>query len=157
MDQLIPYDVIFFPTDGRPPSVVKLMTSPTHYGHNPGPRMPHPEAHMDFIAEATGHGAKPWTYLIVDALEGMNQKFTHPYIIFYPTISRDGMPFPINKCVRDIQGRRYSEQFAWRGNILIGKYSQHGQPFTSLMDASMADFPILKNFIMSRRSLRLQC
>ncbi|KAJ7106083.1 hypothetical protein C8R43DRAFT_1092084 [Mycena crocata] len=139
MTQLVPYDVIFFPIDGRPPSIVKLMTSPTHYGPNPGPRVPHPDAHM--IAEVTGHGAKPWTYLIVDALNGMTKKFRHPYIIFHPIIARDGMPFPINKCIR---------------NILIGKYSQHDQPFSSLMDASMADFPILKNSIMTRHSLRLQ-
>lgn len=57
---------------GRPPSVVQLMTryelialsisllnsctSPTQYGNNPGPRMPHPEAHMDFVS--TVHGLR---------------------------------------------------------------------------------------------------
>ncbi|KAF7354946.1 hypothetical protein MSAN_01409600 [Mycena sanguinolenta] len=175
MDQLVPYQAIFFPADGRPPSVVQLMTryetilslsigsdrrhSPTHYGHNPGPRMPHPEAHMDFIAESSGlGGAKPWKYFIVDSLDMMNKKFTHPYIVYYPTVSRDGMPFPINKSIRDIQGPDFQEKYAWRvsqGNIIIGKFRDHDQPFTSMMDASMADFPILKNFIRTRA--RQQC
>ncbi|KAJ7367876.1 hypothetical protein DFH08DRAFT_8077 [Mycena albidolilacea] len=156
MDQLIPYQAIFFPTDGRPPSVVQLMTSPTQYGPNPGPRMPHPEAHMDFIAESSGlGGAKPWKYFIVDSLDMMNKKFTNPYIVYYPAVSRDGMPFPVNKSIRDIQGSDFNERFAWRGNIIIGKFRDHDQPFTSMMDASMADFPILKNFIRTRA--RLQC
>ncbi|KAF8211557.1 hypothetical protein K438DRAFT_1568554 [Mycena galopus ATCC 62051] len=156
MDQLVPFQAIFFPTDGRPPSVVQLMTShglsPTHYGSNPGPRMPHPEAHMDFIAEPSGlGGAKPWKYFIIDSLDGMNKKFSHPYIVYYPTVSRDGMPFPINKSIRDIQGPDFNEKYAWRGNIIIGKFRDHNnQPFASMMDASMADFPILKNFIRTR-------
>ncbi|KAJ7265848.1 hypothetical protein B0H12DRAFT_172826 [Mycena haematopus] len=156
MDQLVPYQAIFFPADGRPPSVVQLMTSPTHYGPHPGPRMPHPEAHMDFIAESSGlGGAKPWKYFIVDSLDMMNKKFAHPYIVYYATISRDGMPFPINKSIRDIQGPDFKEKYAWRGNIIIGKCSSYDQPFTSMMDASMADFPILKNFIRTRA--RHQC
>ncbi|KAJ7047777.1 hypothetical protein C8F04DRAFT_21760 [Mycena alexandri] len=149
MDQLIPFQAIFFPTDGRPPSVVQLMTSPTQYGPHGGPRMPHPEAHMDFIAEATGLG-KPWKYFIVDSLDGMSKKFAHPYIVYYPTVSRDGMPFPINKSIKDIQGADYNEKYAWRGNIIIGKFRDHDRPFESLMDASIADFAILKNFIRTR-------
>lgn len=102
----------------------------------------------------------------------MNKKFTNPYIVYYPAVSRDGMPFPINKSIRDIQGSDFNERFAWRGtipllegiiptstqslgNIIIGKFRDHDQPFTSMMDASMADFPILKNFIRTRA--RLQC
>ncbi|KAJ6567287.1 hypothetical protein DFH09DRAFT_456728 [Mycena vulgaris] len=155
MDQLIPYQAIFFPTDGRPPSVVQLMTSPTQYGPNPGPRMPHPEAHMDFIADSHGlGGAKPWKYLLVEALDGMNRKFTNPYIVYYPTVSRDGMPFPVNKSIQDIQGACFDERVAWRGNVIVAKYRDH--PFTSMMDASMADFPILKNFITSRGSPQIQ-
>ncbi|KAJ7087245.1 hypothetical protein B0H15DRAFT_950131 [Mycena belliarum] len=155
MDQLIPYQAILFPTDGRPPSVVQLMTSPTQFGMNSGPRMPHPEAHMDYIAEANGlGGAKPWKYLLVEALEGMNKKFTNPYIVYYPTVSRDGMPFPINKCIRDLQGSHFDERVAWRGNVIIAKYRDH--PFVSMMDASMADFPILKNFIRGRGSPQIQ-
>ncbi|KAK7061354.1 hypothetical protein R3P38DRAFT_3166333 [Favolaschia claudopus] len=150
MDQLVPYQAIFFPCDGRPPSVVDLMTSPTHYGSNPGPRMPHPEAHMDFIAEASSGSSKPWKYFIVDALDGMSRKFSNPYIVYYATVSRDGMPFPINKSIRDLQGADFNEKYAWRGNIIIGKFRDHDHPFTSMMDASMADFPILKNFIRTR-------
>lgn len=110
---------------------------------------------MDYIAEANGlGGAKPWKYLLVEALEGMNKKFTNPYIVYYPTVSRDGMPFPINKCIRDLQGSHFDERVAWRGNVIIAKYRDH--PFVSMMDASMADFPILKNFIRGRGSPQIQ-
>lgn len=84
---------------------------------------------------------------LVEALDCMNRKFACPYIIFYPVVSRDGMPFPINRAIRDIQGRRFNEDNAWRGNVLVAKY--HDNPFSSLMDASMADFPILKNYLLS--------
>ncbi|KAJ7122852.1 hypothetical protein C8R44DRAFT_156193 [Mycena epipterygia] len=155
MDQLISYSAIFFPSDGRAPSVVQLMTSPTQYGMNAGPRMPHPEAHMDFIAESNGlGGARPWGYILIENLDGMNKKFTNPYIVYYPTVSRDGMPFPVNKSIRDLQGERFDERFAWRGNVIIAKYRDH--PFSSMVDASMADFPILKNFIRSRGSPQIQ-
>ena len=80
----------------------------------------------------------------------MNRKFTNPYIVFYPTVSRDGMPFPTNKCIREIQGRAYKEEISWRGNIVVAKYRD--SPFTSLMDATMADFPILKNFLLTHGS-----
>ncbi|KAJ7499339.1 hypothetical protein FB451DRAFT_1334787 [Mycena latifolia] len=144
MDQLIPYQAILFPTDGRPPSVVQLMTSPTHYGPNPGPRMPHPEAHMDYIAEANGlGGAKPWRNLPT------------PTLSTTPPVSRDGIPFPINKSIRDLQGPFFDERVAWRGNVIVAKYRDH--PFMSMMDASMADFPILKNFIRGRGSPQAQC
>jgi hypothetical protein len=54
---------------------------------------------------------------IVDSLDMMNKKFTYPYIVYYPTVSRDGMPFAINKSIRDIQGRDFNEKYAWRGTI----------------------------------------
>ncbi|KAJ7783416.1 hypothetical protein B0H14DRAFT_3507120 [Mycena olivaceomarginata] len=175
MDQLILTKPFSSPPtallSGRPPSVVQLMTRyrpistsiialnlsrksntirAQHWS-----RMPHPEAHMDFIAESSGlGGAKPWKYFIVDSLDMMNKKFTNPYIVYYPAVSRDGMPFPLTS-IRDIQGSDFNERFAWRGNIIIGKFRDHDQPFTSMMDASMADFPILKNFIRTRA--RLQC
>jgi len=78
----------------------------------------------------------------------MNRKFANPYIIFYPVVSRDGMPFPINKTLRDIQGRAYKEEFAWRGNIVVAKYRGE-TPFSTMIDASMADFPILKNYFLT--------
>ncbi|KAJ8076720.1 hypothetical protein PM082_001143 [Marasmius tenuissimus] len=146
--EMIHFDAILFPSDGRTPTLVELMTSPMAIGHhsqsNPS-RMPHPEVHMDYIAE--GLGPRAWKYQLVEALDGMNRKFANPYIIFYPIISRDGMPFPVNKSIRDIQGRNFVEQAAWRGNIVIAKY--HDNPFTSMMNASMADFPILKNYLMT--------
>lgn len=103
---------------------------------------------MDFIAEGLGHRA--WKYQLVEALDGMNRKFANPYIIFYPTVSRDGIPFSVNKCIREIQGRTFREEDAWRGNIVAAKYRD--SPFSSLMDASMADFPILKNYLMTHGS-----
>jgi len=77
----------------------------------------------------------------------MNRKFANPYIIFYPAVSRDGMPFPINKSIREIQGQAFKEEYAWRGNIVIAKYCD--SPFSSMIDASMADFPILKNYLLT--------
>ncbi|KAI0309631.1 hypothetical protein OF83DRAFT_1029353, partial [Amylostereum chailletii] len=106
-------------------------------------RIPHPEIHMEYIAKDVG--AQAWNYQLVEALEGMNKKFTHPYILFFPVISRDGMPFPLNTILREIQGKLYKPEFAWMGNIVISKYYDHR--FTQMMDASMADFPILKNYL----------
>ncbi|RDB20547.1 hypothetical protein Hypma_012454 [Hypsizygus marmoreus] len=155
MDQLNSYEALLFPSDGRPPSLVQLMTSPmssTHHGsYTTSPsRMPHPEVHMDYVAE--GLGSRAWKYHLVEALDGMNRKFANPYIIFYPTVSRDGMPFPVNKCIRDIQSRAFKEESAWRGNIVIAKYRDN--PFSSMIDASMADFPILKNYLLTHGAPR---
>jgi hypothetical protein len=77
----------------------------------------------------------------------MNRKFANPYIVFYPIVSRDGMPFPFNKAIREIQGRAFREEFAWRGDIIVAKYRD--SPFSSMMDASMADFPLLKNYLLT--------
>lgn len=105
--------------------------------------MPHPEIHMDYIAE--GLASRSWQFQVVEALEGMTRKFTAPYIMFWPTVSRDGMPFPINKCIREIQGHNDNEAKAWRGNIVVAKYRD--VDYTEMMDASMADFPIVKNYL----------
>ncbi|KAL4264197.1 hypothetical protein AB1N83_004563 [Pleurotus pulmonarius] len=154
MDQMSTFEAILFPSDGRPPHMVSLMTSPmtmpahhASYTCNPS-RMPHPEVYMDYIAE--GLGPRAWKYQLVEALDGMNRKFAYPYIIFYPTVSRDGMLFPINKSVREIQGPAFKEEVAWRGNIIVAKYRDN--PFSSMIDASMADFPILKNYLMTHGS-----
>jgi hypothetical protein len=85
----------------------------------------------------------------------MNKKFANPYIIYYPVVSRDGMPFPVNRTVRDIQeevnkGRRLREDQLWRGNLVAAKFAD--DRFTQMMDASMADFPILKNFLGTHAS-----
>ena len=81
----------------------------------------------------------------------MNRKFTRPYIIFYPTVACDGLPFPINESLRDIQGVRFKEESAWRGDIVVAKY-QGMSPFSSMVNASIADFPILKNYFMNHGS-----
>ncbi len=78
----------------------------------------------------------------------MIRKFAKPYIIFYPVVARDGMPFPINRTIRDIQGPSFQEEHAWRGNIVVAKYSGDS-PFSTLIDASMADFAILKNYFLT--------
>ncbi|KDQ31340.1 hypothetical protein PLEOSDRAFT_1075449 [Pleurotus ostreatus PC15] len=96
--------------------------------------MPHPEEFMDYIAKDLG--LRAWKYQLVEALDGMNRKFTNPYIIFYPTVSNDGPAF--------------KETSAWRGNILVAKYRDN--PFSSMMNASIADFPILKNYLMTHGS-----
>ena len=85
----------------------------------------------------------------------MNKKFANPYIIYYPVVSRDGMPFPVNRTVRDIQeevnkGRRLREEQLWRGNLVAAKFAD--DRFTQMIDASMADFPILKNFLGTHAS-----
>jgi len=100
---------------------------------------------MDYIAE--GLGARAWHYHLVEALDGMNKKFAHPYVVFYPIVSRDGMPFPVNKCIREIQGRAFREAIAWRGNIIVAKYRE--SPFSSMVNGSIADFPILRNYFMT--------
>lgn len=92
---------------------------------------------------------------LVHNLDGMSKNFANPYVIFYPVVSRDGLPFPINKTLRDIQGHAYRPEYAWRGNIVVGKYRE--SPFSSLMDASMADFPLIKNWFSNHGSPQSQC
>lgn len=84
----------------------------------------------------------------MDKLEGMSKKFATPYILFYPTVSRDAMPFPTNKCIREMQGTFYREPAAWRGNIVVAKYVD--ATYSAMAHASMADFPILKNYLSTR-------
>ncbi|KAF8076013.1 hypothetical protein FPV67DRAFT_1664326 [Lyophyllum atratum] len=158
MDQLHTFEAILFPADGRQPSLVQLMTSPMttpHHGtYTSAPsRMPHPGG-LHGLRElqaspwvAEGLGSRAWKYHLVEALDGMNRKFTNPYVIFYPTVSRDGMPFPVNKSIREIQGRAYKEETSWRGNIVVAKYRDN--PFSSMIDASMADFAILRNYLLT--------
>ncbi|KAH9987905.1 hypothetical protein BJV74DRAFT_796376 [Russula compacta] len=154
MDLMQSFDAILFPADGRPPHVVSLMTSPASFSNPHVPaqtstaRIPHPEVHMEYIAEDPN--IRAWYFQFVEALDMMNKKFANPYIIYYPVVSRDGMPFPANRTVRDIQeemnkGRRLGEDQLWRGNLVVAKFAD--DRFTQMMDASMADFPILKNFL----------
>lgn len=153
MDQLVSFEALLFPSDGRNPHMVPLMTSPATVQDPLAPysglpvRMPHPEVYMDYIAE--GLGPRAWSYHLVEALDCMNKKFTHPYVIFYPIVSRDGMPFPVNKFIREIQiqGKSFREASAWRGNIIVAKYRE--SPFSSMVNGSIADFPILRNYFLT--------
>ncbi|KAJ7272668.1 hypothetical protein B0H12DRAFT_1008015 [Mycena haematopus] len=150
MDQLIPYKVIVFPTDSRPPFLTEIITSPTQYAVEASPRMPHPEALMEFVAEANTLGVrKPWNYLIIERLQMMGKKFAAPYIVYYPTVSRDGLPFRINSTIRDLQGLNFDRKRPWRGNIIVGKVQDYNHPFESMIDATMADFAIIKNFFVN--------
>ncbi|KAI0069156.1 hypothetical protein BV25DRAFT_1986675 [Artomyces pyxidatus] len=154
MDPFYSFDAILFPADGRPPSVVPLMSSPASFTDPHGlqasqntARVPHPEVYMDYVAENV---PRAWHHQLVEALDGMNKKFTNPYIIYFPVISRDGMPFPINKAIQEMQGRMFVKEYAWRGNIVVAKYSD-GR-FSQMTHASMADFPILKNYLSTHAS-----
>ncbi|KAL5530269.1 hypothetical protein ACEPAF_6526 [Sanghuangporus sanghuang] len=155
MDDLLSYDAILFPADGRPPQVVELPTSPlTRTNPQTGQLilvsvMPHPEVHMDTIADLPNQRA--WRVQLVESLDGMTKSFANPYIIFYPVVSRTGAPFPVNRAIREIQGNSFNESSAWRGNIVVAKYRGGGSdPFICLIDISMADFPILKNYFLNR-------
>jgi hypothetical protein len=168
------FDAILFPADGRSPHIVKLMTTPASYADpystgSSDARVPHPEIHMDFIAENVP-GA--WQYQVcfgssrtlrqplnvpqyVQALDGMRNSFPQPYIIYFPVISRDGMPFPANKTLRDIQGAWFKPEHAWRGNIVVAKYRD--QHCKTMMNITMADFAIvsLESFWLRRKFLKL--
>ena len=61
---MLEFDAMLFPSDGRAPHLVKLVTSPMlgpdpHSLNSQQPRMPHPEVHMDYIAEL---GSRAWKY-----------------------------------------------------------------------------------------------
>jgi|SRR5712672_357680 len=80
----------------------------------------------------------------------MNQKFVNPYIIYYPVISRNDTPFPVNRTVRKMQeevspGRPLREDLLWCGDLVVAKFAD--PHFTQMMGASTADYPILKNFL----------
>ncbi|KAF7331759.1 hypothetical protein MKEN_00055800 [Mycena kentingensis (nom. inval.)] len=144
---------VLFPADStRRPSVVEVLTSPVLYSAHPTARMPHPEVHMD-SPNSTG-GARAWDYCTINALDGIERPLSQPYIVFFPTMSQDGSPFPINQTIRDIQGPNFKDQCAWRGNVVIGKYTAANDPFNSLIDAGTQDFAIIRNLIRSRASPR---
>ncbi|KAF7798401.1 hypothetical protein EIP86_009622 [Pleurotus ostreatoroseus] len=151
MDSLVSYGALIVPSDDRAPHLGSLMTSPLPFADAPARqaevyragRMPHPEILMDFIAE--GLGPRGWRYQLLEALDGMNRKFDEPYIIFFPVVSKDGLPFPINQYAKMIQGNLFKETKAWRGNLVIAKYTS--LEYTTMKDISMADFPLVKNYL----------
>nr|GAT46229.1 predicted protein [Mycena chlorophos] len=145
---------ILFPADAnRQPSVVQMMTSPMAFTAQTGPRMPHPEVHMDSIAPVVA-GGRAWDYHIYESLEGVSRHLSQPYIFFFPILSQDGLPFPVNGSIRDIQGHGFTEHNAWRGNIVVGKFTDRNAPFESFMDAGLADLSIIRNLIRSQGSPR---
>lgn len=68
MDLMQSFDAILFPADGRPPHVVSLMTSPASFNNPQAPaqtstaRVPHPEVHMEYIAEDPN--LRAWHYQV---------------------------------------------------------------------------------------------
>ena len=81
----------------------------------------------------------------------MTRSFAKPYIVFYPVVACDKMPFPINESIHAIKGEHYDEGNPWRGNIVVAKLSgqmQFQAHFFSLTNASMADFAIIKNHFL---------
>ncbi|KAI9061992.1 hypothetical protein FKP32DRAFT_1612708 [Trametes sanguinea] len=156
LDSVTTFDAIFLPSLGsetRMPSLVPLF-APVHTSGLPisrdAPyacgRTPHPEIHMDYIA--TIPDEQVWGFHCIEALEGMvveQFKFRTPYILFYPLLSRDGMPFPKNRCIQAMQGERFDKARAWKGDIIVAKYSDI--EYSKMIDASMADFPIIKNYL----------
>ncbi|KAI9061806.1 hypothetical protein FKP32DRAFT_1531461, partial [Trametes sanguinea] len=154
------FDAIFIPAhthDARIPTIVPLYapeSTCTPSTHTVAPhlsgRMPHPEQYMDYVANMSG--AQVWGFQCIEALDGMiteKHRFSKPYILFYPLISRDGMPFPVNSCIRAMQGKTFDKQNAWEGDIIIAKYSD--LQYSEMIDASMADFPIIKNYLLTHR------
>lgn len=84
-------------------------------------------------------------YQVIEALDGMNRKFDQPYVIFFPAISKDGHPFPVNKYVKTLQGTYLQADFAWRGDLVVVKYAD--LTYSAMIDISMADFPLVKNYL----------
>lgn len=44
----------------------------------------------------------PSAQQLIELLDGMNKKFANRYVIFYPTVSRDNLPFPVNQVAASI-------------------------------------------------------
>jgi hypothetical protein len=80
----------------------------------------------------------------------MSKNLQHPYVIFYPVVSRDGMPFPVNRCAREIRGKNYQEERAWQGNLVVAKFTDTS--YTVMMNASIADFPLIRNYLLTHDS-----
>lgn len=82
---------------------------------------------------------------MIEALDGMNHKFEQPYVIFFPAVSKDGHPFPINSYVKDLEGASFRADLAWRGDLIVVKYADI--EYSSMIDISIADFPLVKNYL----------
>ncbi|KAJ3558872.1 hypothetical protein NM688_g672 [Phlebia brevispora] len=153
------YDALFIPAEAdgakHHPKIVALYTSPLVFDYAVGHesttdaevyragRIPHPEVLMKDIGENLG--PRGWRYQVLEALEGMHIKLDKPYIIFFPFVSRDGFPFPINQYAQDAQSKYYKEAVAWRGDLIVAKYKDLG--YTAMENISMADLPLIKNYL----------
>ncbi|KAA1475952.1 hypothetical protein DENSPDRAFT_861002 [Dentipellis sp. KUC8613] len=148
MSQFASYNALLFSSDGSPPRLVELKASlPDPYSSqsknsNSNAQIPHPEVYMEHVAQ---DHQRPWGHQPVEALDGMNKRFTEPYMVFYPTISRDGLPFPVNLSIREIQGNAFKKHMCWCGDIIIAKYQS--SRFTVMKNMTMADYPLLKNWL----------
>jgi len=103
-------------------------------GHRQVSRVPHPELHMHL-----GEGA--WIGQPIHALYGMTRGLTNPYLIFYNPNPRAGV---VNQCIREIQGRGFREDKAWRGDIVVAKYRSIATG--DMLHCTAADFPLIKNY-----------
>ncbi|KZS97725.1 hypothetical protein SISNIDRAFT_481620 [Sistotremastrum niveocremeum HHB9708] len=141
---------MLFPHDERGTQLVEmpvtsLTTTNTRTGELEQSTIPHPELLMDMVAEGQLHDV--CSHKVVDSLEGMTKKFTTPYVVFYGSKSRTGEAFPINKTIRQIQGSRFQESKAWRGDVIAVKYEAHS--FTRIVDCNSSDFPLLRNWFIN--------
>ena len=70
MVNLLSYDAILFPADGRTPHLVTLSASPvTEIDVQTGQlvlmsALPHPEVHMDLIADNSNRATKAWRFQV---------------------------------------------------------------------------------------------
>jgi len=127
---------------------VDLMTStvptPDQSGRMINTRMPHPQVHMNYIASGTQQ--RVWGFKVINNIS-FASNFAFPYVVFFPILSSSGGPFPTNVNVREIQGRGFRENQAWRGDIIVAKYSDH--PFGAVINLAMSDYPLLKNWFLT--------
>ncbi|KAF8583982.1 hypothetical protein K439DRAFT_1184725 [Ramaria rubella] len=148
MNDITHTEAILFPADGRTPHLVQLMSSSVA---TPDPvtgrmvtrRIPHPQVHMNYIATNTPH--RVWDHRVIANIS-YARNFQYPYVVFFPIVSQNGGSFPTNLTIRDIQGRGFRESYAWKGDIVVAKYWD--QPFGTIMDCAMSDYPMIKNWFM---------
>ncbi|EJD54023.1 hypothetical protein AURDEDRAFT_110671 [Auricularia subglabra TFB-10046 SS5] len=107
------------------------------YGQRHVTRTPHPELYMS-LSHNSG-----WVSERIESLYGMRGALQNPYLIFYPARQRSGAPIPVNTCISEIQGRGFRESNAWRGDVVVAKYTKDGE----IMSCSAADFPLVKNYL----------
>ncbi|KAJ3014360.1 hypothetical protein NUW54_g1325 [Trametes sanguinea] len=132
------------------PCVVALLTTalmdtvsvdpPFQCGH-----VLHPEVYMEYISGP--HGTMAWDFHCMERINRMYKPFPMPYIIFYPVVSRDDMPFPVNEHIKTIQNDCFDGPQLWKGDIIVAKYKD--TTYSQMTMASMADYPLIKIFLSS--------